>query len=74
MYLFLFLEYVFVLQGGEPTETKKCPLWSDNKILHKTELAKVAEEVREKLLEDKVTLDIDPLKDLATVPAKLLKR
>ena len=52
-------------QGGEPTATKTCPLWSDNKALHARELAAAAEAARERLAKDQLTLDIDPLKDIA---------
>ena len=52
------------------TETKKCPLWSDNKVLHDTELARAAKEAREKLKKANVKLDIDPLKDIPDAPAQ----
>merc|ERR1719318_491178 len=55
----------FYGQGGEPTATKTCPLWSDNKALHARELAAAAEAARERLAKDQLTLDIDPLKDIA---------
>ena len=50
------------------TDSKKCPLWSDNKVLHDTELARAAKEVREKLKKANVKLDIDPLKDIPDAP------
>ena len=54
-------------QGGVPTETKKCPLYSDSKVLLATELARAAEAAREKLKKDNVKLDIDLLKDIPEV-------
>ena len=62
-----------VLQGGEPTATRTCPLWSDNKAIHEEALAKAAEEAREKLKQENVTLDIDPLKGIAKPAAKQTK-
>ena len=58
-------------QGGEATAKRTCPLWSDNKAIHEEELAKAAEEARQKLEKDKITLDIDPLKGIAK-PAALV--
>ena len=55
----------FYGQGGEPTATKTCPLWSDNKALHAGELAAAAEAARQRLARDQLTLDIDPIKDIA---------
>ena len=52
------------------TESKKCPLWSDNKELHDTELARAAKEAREKLKKANVKLDIDPLKDIPDAPVQ----
>ena len=52
------------------TATKKCPLWSDNKVLHDTELARAAKEAREKLKKANVKLDIDPLKDIPDAPVQ----
>ena len=40
-------------------------MYSDNKAIHEEALAKVAEEERKKLKEEKVTLSIDPLKGIA---------
>ena len=62
-----------VLQGGEATATRTCPLWSDNQAIHEEELAKAAEEARKKLEQDKVTLDFDPLKGIAKPAAKQTK-
>ena len=59
-----------VLQGGEATAKRTCPLWSDNKAIHEEELAKAAEEARQKLEQDKITLDIDPLKGIAKPAAQ----
>ena len=56
---------VLMVQGGQATATKTCPLWSDNKAIHEEALAKAAEEAREKLMQDNITLDIDPLKGIA---------
>ena len=57
----------FYGQGGVPTETKKCSLYTNSKVLHATELARAAQEVRQKLKEANVKLDIDPLKDIPDV-------
>ena len=62
-----------VLQGGEATATKTCPLWSDNMAIHEEELAKAAEEARQKLKQDNVTLDFDPLKGIGKPAAKQTK-
>ena len=62
-----------VLKGGEATVTRTCPLWSDNKAIHEEALAKAAEEAREKLKQENVTLDIDPLKGIAKPAAKQTK-
>ena len=61
---------VLMVQGGEATATRTCPLWSDNKAIHEEALAKAAEEAREKLKQDNITLDIDPLKGIAKPAAK----
>ena len=60
-------------QGGEATAKRTCPLWSDNKAIHEEELAKAAEEARQKLEQDKITLDIDPLKGIAKPAAQQSK-
>ena len=60
-------------QGGEATAKRTCPLWSDNKAIHEEELAKAAEEARQKLEKDKITLDIDPLKGIAKPAAQQSK-
>ena len=39
----------FYGQGGEPTATKTCRLWSDSKELHTRELAEAAARIREEL-------------------------
>ena len=70
---FIQLNTSIFLQGGEATATRTCPLWSDNQAIHDEELAKVAEEEREKLRKDKVTLDFDPLKGIAKPAAKQTK-
>ena len=64
---------LMVVQGGEATATRTCPLWSDNKAIHEEALAKAAEEAREKLKQENVTLDIDPLKGIAKPAAKQTK-
>ena len=64
---------VLMVQGGEATATRTCPLWSDNKAIHEEALAKAAEEAREKLKQDNITLDIDPLKGIAKPAAKQTK-
>ena len=58
------------MQGGEATATRTCPLWSDNKAIHEEAIAKAAEEAREKLKQENVTLDIDPLQGIAKPAAK----
>merc|ERR1719430_1471383 len=63
----------FYGQGAVATAKKTCPLWSDNKALHEEALAKAAEEAREKLKQENVTLDIDPLKGIAMPVAKQTK-
>ena len=50
----------FYGQGGTPTATKTCPLWSDNAMLHKMEVARAAEKAKQELSKDGVTLSIDP--------------
>ena len=50
----------FYGQGGTPTATKTCPLWSDNDMLHKMEVARAAEKAKQELSKDGVTLSIDP--------------
>ena len=62
-----------MLQGAVATAKKTCPLWSDTKALHEEALAKAAEEAREKLKQENVTLDIDPLKGIAKPVAKQTK-
>ena len=62
-----------VVQGGEATATRTCPLWSDNKAIHEEAVAKAAEEAREKLKQDNVTLVIDPLKGIGKPAAKQTK-
>ena len=64
---------LMVVQGGEATATRTCPLWSDNKAIHEEALAKAAEEAREKLKQENVILDIDPLKGIAKPAAKQTK-
>ena len=61
------------MQGGEATATRTCPLWSDNKAIHEEAIAKAAEEAREKLKQENVTLDIDPLQGIAKPAAKQTK-
>ena len=67
------VDILAVLQGGEATATRTCPLWSDNMAIHEEELAKAAEEARQKLKQDKVTLDFDPLKGIGKPAAKQTK-
>ena len=45
-------------------------MWSDNKAIHEEAIAKAAEEAREKLKQENVTLDIDPLQGIAKPAAK----
>ena len=54
----------FTEQGGEPTAVKKCPLWSDTKVVHQAELARVAQEARRELAQTRVTFEKDPLQDI----------
>ena len=62
-----------VLQGGVATTTRTCPLWSDNKAIHEEEVAKAAEEARQRLKQENITLDLDPLKGIAKPAAKQTK-
>jgi len=39
----------FYGQGGQPTAEKKCPLWSDNKALHRQEVSAAAVKAKEEL-------------------------
>ena len=70
---FINFDTLAVLQGGEATATRTCPLWSDNKAIHEEELANAAEEARQMLKQDNVTLDIDPLKGIARPASKQTK-
>ena len=54
----------FYGQGGTPTATKTCPLFSDNKKIHQLELSKVAKEAKQELEKANLTLSIDPTKDV----------
>jgi len=54
----------FYGQGGTPTATKTCPLFSDIKKIHQMELAKVAKEAKQELEEANITLSVDPTKDV----------
>ena len=56
----------FYGQGAVATETAKCPLWSDNKKLHETEVAKGALDAKKKVdLENPdIVLKNDPTKGI----------
>ena len=60
-----------VLQGGVASKTRTCPLQSDAKAIHEEAVAKAAEEAREKLKQEKITLDIDPLQGIGPTKEKL---
>ena len=57
----------FYGQGGAPTATKTCPLFSDNDKIHKMELSKAAKEAKQELQEANITLTVDPTKDVIMV-------
>jgi len=59
----------FYGQGGTPTATKTCPLWTDNKRLHEQEIANAAAKAKEELAKSNLTLKHDPTKGIA-VPAE----
>ena len=54
----------FYGQGGAPTDTRTCPLYSDIEKVHKMELAKAAKEAKQELKEANITLSVDPTKDV----------
>ena len=54
----------FYGQGGAPTATKTCPLFSDNDKIHKMELSKAAKEAKQELQEANIILSVDPTKDV----------
>eukprot|EP00092_Neocalanus_flemingeri_P005268 GFUD01005667.1.p1 GENE.GFUD01005667.1~~GFUD01005667.1.p1 ORF type:complete len:929 (+),score=262.59 GFUD01005667.1:112-2898(+) len=54
----------FYGQGGTPTMTKTCPLFSDNKMLHQREIARAAKQAKQELENDDVTLANDPTRDI----------
>jgi len=56
----------FYGQGGKPTATKTCPLWSDNAMLHKLEVARAAEQAKQELSKDGVTMSSDPTQGIVT--------
>ena len=55
----------FYGQGASPVKGK-CPLWSDNVNLHKSEVLKAAEVAKETV--GSITLKHDPTKDLVKPP------
>ena len=55
----------FYGQGGTPSTTKTCPLWTDNKRLHEQEIANAAAKAKEELAKQNLTLKHDPTKDIA---------
>ncbi len=54
----------FYGQGGAPTTTKKCPLWSNMDLLHGQELALAAKKAKEELAADNLSLKYDPTKGI----------
>ena len=56
----------FYGQGGAPTATKTCPLWTDNKRLHEQEVANAAAKAKEELQAQNPNLKLkhDPTKDI----------
>ena len=61
----------FYGQGGAPTPTKTCPLWTDNKRLHEQEVANAAAKAKEELAAQNPNLKLkhDPTKDIR-IPAQ----
>jgi len=55
----------FYGQGGSPTATKTCPLWTDNQRLHEQEIANAAAKAKEELAKSNLTLKHDPTKGIA---------
>ena len=52
----------FYGQGGEPSATRKCPLWTDTRQLHAQEVASAAAKAKEELEKSNIsfTLEHDP--------------
>ena len=61
----------FYGQGGAPTPTKTCPLWTDNKRLHEQEVANAAAKAKEELAAQNPNLKLkhDPTKGIK-IPAQ----
>ena len=61
----------FYGQGGAPTATKTCPLWTDNKRLHEQEIAQAAAAAKKELAAQNpnLTLKHDPTKGIAAPQA-----
>lgn len=59
----------FYGQGGSPTATKTCPLWTDNQRLHEQEIANAAAKAKEELAKSNLTLKHDPTKGIAAPAA-----
>jgi len=55
----------FYGQGGAPTATKTCPLWTDNQRLHEQEIATAAAKAKEELAKSNLTLKHDPTAGIA---------
>jgi hypothetical protein len=57
----------FYGQGGAPTASKTCPLWTDNKRLHEQEVANAAAKAKEEMAAQNphLTLKHDPTKGIA---------
>ena len=69
----------FYGQGGEPTNTRTCPLWTDNKKLHEQEVANAAAKAKEELQKKNIQLKHDPTAGVALpaggkVKDKVVKR
>ena len=55
----------FYGQGGAPDNTRRCPLWTDNKKLHEQEVAEAAEKAKEELKKKNIQLKHDPTAGVA---------
>jgi len=51
----------FYGQGGEPTDTRVCPLWSDSDEIHQAEVSKAAQKEAAELEKEGVKLKHNPL-------------
>jgi len=65
----------FYGQGGTPTATQACPLWSDNAVLHEHAVAKSAVEAKEEMdqQQPEVKLKHDPTAGVKDAVARLAR-